>query len=444
MAFFIRLRGEYIHRTSGRRMKAEIISIGDEVLIGQVINTNAAYLGEQLLLAGMPATRSTVIGDDAGCILEILAEAWARSDIIIMTGGLGPTHDDVTRSAVVAFFRSELVFSPEVFDDIIRFFEQRGRSMLPLHRDQAMVPVCARVIRNACGTAPGLHIQQDRKHLFVLPGVPDEMQAMIAGDVVPIIRSQVQNPPIVLTYLTTGIPETQLAMLLDAPHSLPAGVSLAFLPSPFGVRLRISVQDTTERDAEQRFQKAADLILSRTAEFIVGEGEISLAERVGNLLGERGLRLAVAESCSGGMLANMITDVPGSSRYFERGVIAYSNSSKLSTLGIAASLLEQHGAVSSQVAMAMAEKIRILSGSEIGLGITGIAGPGGATPLKPTGLVWIGVSSQASTFACRYLFGENRLRTKQRAAQAALDLVRRHLLLLPSSSSIVLETITAE
>jgi nicotinamide-nucleotide amidase len=422
-------------------MKSEIISIGDEVLIGQIINTNAAFLGEQLLLAGMPARRTVVVGDEPGEIADAITAAWTRSEVVIATGGLGPTHDDVTRSAITAMFDSDLVFSEAVFADVQAFFERRGRTMLPVHRDQALVPACAEAIRNPVGTAPGFHIRRDGKHLFVLPGVPDEMKVMTTSHIMPLLRSICDTRIAVRTLQTTGIPESNLADLLGAPDSLPDGVSLAFLPSTYGIRLRISARDTRQGEAEELCRTASALIAAKAGDFIFGESTTTLAEVVGALLRDRGLRLAVAESCTGGTLAAMLTDVPGSSDYFNRGVVTYSNESKIDILRVDESILLSHGAVSPLVAMMMAENVRKSAGVDFGLSTTGIAGPGGATAQKPVGVVWVGFSSSDTSFACKYLFGEDRIRTRQRASQAALDLLRRHLLGFPRSSHIVSETV---
>lgn len=423
-------------------MKAEILSIGDEVLIGQVVNTNAAFLGELLLHVGMPAGRSSVVGDNEGEIAEAIRTAWQRSDVIVTTGGLGPTHDDVTRAAVVAAFDSDLEFSEAVFEDVRAFFQQRGREMLPVHRGQAMIPACAKPIRNPVGTAPGFHIHDQGKHLFVLPGVPEEMKTMSGDYILPLLRSLCAATLVVKTLQTTGISESSLAGLIDAPESLPDGVSLAFLPSPFGIRLRLTCQDSGATSAEDVCAAATGMIRSKAGEFIFGEGATTLAECVGQELRARGLRLAIAESCTGGLISSMITDIPGSSDYFEQGVTTYSNDAKRRLLGLDERILRDHGAVSHQAAAAMAQSIRIHSGTAIGVSATGIAGPAGGTPDKPVGLVWIGYSTTVETFACKFLFGDDRLRTKQRTAQAALDLVRRNVLGLPRSSRIVSETVT--
>jgi nicotinamide-nucleotide amidase len=422
-------------------MKAEIISIGDEILIGQIVNTNAAFLGEQLLNAGIPATRTVVVGDDPGEIAMTVRTALERADVIITTGGLGPTHDDVTRTAIASLFSSSLVFSPQVFEDVEAFFARRGRSMLPAHRDQALVPECATPIRNANGTAPGFDIQRDGRRLFVLPGVPEEMKAMMTDYIMPILAALSDDAIAVRTLLTTGIPESTLAQLLDTPASLPDDVSLAYLPSPFGIRLRVSSRDTDRTAATRRCDAFVDTILDRAGEFVFGEAPVTLAGLIGTLLREHGMRLAAAESCTAGTLASMITDVPGSSTYFDRGVVTYSNASKTDLLEIPASLIEQHGAVSAEVAVAMARGIRRSAAADIGISTTGIAGPDGGTDTKPVGMVWIGFNADGVSFACRYLFGNDRIRTRQRASQAALDLIRRHILGLPRSSSIVSETI---
>jgi nicotinamide-nucleotide amidase len=418
-------------------MTAEILSIGDELLFGQTINTNAAFLGEQLLSVGIPVSRATTVGDAKEAILRACERAWAENDIVIATGGLGPTHDDITRDAVTAFFSSTLVFSELVFADIRSFFDRLRRPLLDVHRDQAMVPRDAHVIRNAKGTAPGSHFSRNGKHFFTLPGVPHEMTKMTKSYILPLLQPLVRNPPCVTVLMTTGIPESRLAARLEGAEKYFDSSSLAYLPDPRGVRLRILSGGDIAPSHHTEF---LEFIRERIGECIYSEESAALGEVVGRLLREKRESLAVAESCTGGSLADLITDVPGCSEYFNLGVVAYSNRSKLELLGMDPDLIEQHGAVSPEVARAMAAGIRRRAGTSIGLSTTGIAGPSGGSALKQVGLVWIGISTDSGTAAFRYHFGEDRIRTKKRSGQAALDLVRRHLLGLPMESDIVVET----
>jgi nicotinamide-nucleotide amidase len=421
-------------------MKAEIISIGDELLIGQVVNTNASWLGEQLHLLGISVQRITAVGDDREQILHAFNNALREHDIVITTGGLGPTHDDITREAVCQFFDTALVFDENVLRDIEHIFEERKRPVTDINRDQAMIPATARIIRNQNGTAPGYHFQNEGKHFFVTPGVPYEMQGMVENDILPRLRANFHSDRASTTILTTGIPESALAEILNGIENLEPGASIAYLPSPQGVRIRLTAEGDTAELVRRTLNSLELFIHDRAAEYVFGHGTETLEEVAGKLLHSRNAVLSVAESCTGGVITDKLTNISGSSQWFERGVIAYSNVSKTALLGVSEKLLDTHGAVSRETAEAMAEGVRTHSNTDIGLSTTGIAGPTGATPDKPVGLVWIGLSTSTETFAYPFYFGSHRIRTKQRAAQAAIDMVRRHLLSLPRFPSILTET----
>lgn len=412
-------------------MTAEIISIGDELLIGQTVNTNASFLGELLSGAGVRVARVTTIGDDRAAMLQAFERAWREHDAVITTGGLGPTHDDITRAVVVDFFKTRLVFAKPVLQDIEAMFARMNRPVLDVNRDQAMVPEAAAVIRNVHGTAPGFHFTERGKHFFVTPGVPFEMKAMAERVILPVLKSSVTEHRAVSILRSTGIPESVLAKRLAGIDAFLDRASLAYLPSPLGVTLRITAISDDRRAAEQLREEMKAFILERAGDFVYGEGAVTLEAVTGALLRGRGASLAVAESCTGGLLAGRITDVPGSSEYFERGLVTYSNESKTSLLGIDPALLRSVGAVSREVAIAMAEAVRINAGASFGLSTTGIAGPGGGSEEKPVGLVWIGLSAEGFSDAWRYDLGTDRGRTRTRATQAALELLRRRLLGLP-------------
>ena len=412
-------------------MNAEILSIGDELLIGQVVNTNASWLGEQLSLLGVDVRRITAVGDDRGQLLEEFQRAWEQQDVVIVTGGLGPTHDDITREAVCAFFNSDLVFNETVLGDIERMFAERKRRVTDVNRDQAMVPAEAEIMRNREGTAPGYHFSKDGKHFFVTPGVPYEMHAMVENYILPRLRESFRSERGSLTLLTTGIPESTLSDRLDGIASLVDGAEAAFLPSPLGVRIRITSRGDDTDTVRDRIRRVREFVEERAGEYVFGTGRQTLEEVAGKLLEESGLMVSVAESCTGGLITDKLTNVPGSSNWFERGVVTYSNESKIDLLGVDEAILREHGAVSRECAEAMADGIRQRSGGDIGISTTGIAGPSGGSAEKPVGLVWIGISSDAGTLAHDFYFGGNRIRTKQRAAQAALDMLRRRLRELP-------------
>jgi nicotinamide-nucleotide amidase len=410
-------------------MTAEIITIGDELLIGQVINTNQAFIAEQLNLIGIRVDRMTTVGDDLEEITSALGDALRRADVVMVTGGLGPTHDDVTRTAVCRFFRTDLTHRPEVLEQIRRLLASRGIPLSPVHEDQALVPRTAKVIPNGSGTAPGMLFEQDGRVLMVFPGVPYEMRGMVEGTAVPYLASLRKGSVIVhRTLRTTGVPESVLARQIGDLEPVLQGAKLAFLPSVQGVRLRITVEDTTEGAGQKRLAEVEDRIRAKVAKHIYGVEKEELEEVLGRMLAERGLSIAVAESCTGGLIADRLTDVSGSSRYLLCGVVAYSNESKRNLLGVPGALIARHGAVSEDVAKAMAEGVRKAAGASIGLSTTGIAGPTGGTPEKPVGLVWIGYADDRGSLALKLNLGDHRRRTKERASQAALELVRREIL----------------
>ena len=412
-------------------MKSEIITIGDELLIGQVINTNQVYIAEKLNEVGVHVERMTTVGDEPQEILDAFGEAWRRTDLVIVTGGLGPTHDDITKKAVCKFFECDLVTDSNVRRQIESLLQKRNMGWTAAAEEQTMVPRKAKVILNPVGTAPGLLFEVDGKQFIVLPGVPYEMKEMMDQTVIPMIASRGSGCIIRhLTLRTTGIPESMLAQRLGNLDEVLQGAKLAFLPSPTGVSLRISVEDEEQSAAEQRVGAIEQRIRAKVQKYIYGTGAEELEHALGRILTERKLTLAVAESCTGGLISDRITNVSGSSAYFERGVIAYSNESKTHLLGIPEHLIDTHGAVSREVAEAMAEGIRRVAGTDIGLSTTGIAGPTGGTTEKPVGLVWIGYADPNGTVALKLNLGDDRLRIKQRAAEAALELVRRRLLKL--------------
>lgn len=412
-------------------MKAEIVSIGDELLIGQVINTNQAFLAEQLNSIGIPVLRMSTVGDTEEAILKAFDSAWTSYDLIVVTGGLGPTHDDITRSAVCKFFKTDLVLNKDALENIQRLFAARGIELIKVNEDQAMVPRSCIVLQNRHGTAPGFLFDKG-KVMVLIPGVPHEMQGLMTEHVIPFLRKKATGSVILhRTLRTTGIAESLLSRTIGDVNGLfdpDSGVSLAFLPSPMGVRLRITVQARDTETAERTVRNVEQKLRQKAEKYIYGDGSEELEETVGRILAERNLTMAVAESCTGGLIADRITNVPGSSRYFERGVIVYSNRSKIDELGVPESLLLDHGAVSREVAEAMASGVMKKSGTDIGVSTTGIAGPTGGTPDKPVGLIWVGYSDKNGTLALRFNFGNDRRRFKERASQAVLELVRKKLL----------------
>ncbi len=421
-------------------MKSEIITIGDELLIGQVINTNQVYIAEKLSSIGVSVERMTTVGDDMEAILEAFDAAWIRNDIVIVTGGLGPTHDDITKKAVCKFFDSDLVSNEEIKTHIQELVKKWNRQWSQSYEEQTMFPRKAKLVPNPVGTAGGMLFresvpsgEENNKFFFVLPGVPYEMKEMVDRTIIPYLSTKVTNSVIChLTLRTAGISESMLAATLGNVEEILQGAKLAFLPSPTGVRLRITVQEKDKTSADRLVHEVERRIRAKVQKFIYGTGEEELEEGIGKILTEKKLTLAIAESCTGGLIASKITDVSGSSNYFERGIVTYSNQSKVELLGVPEELIRRHGAVSKEVAEAMAAGVRRIARTDVGISTTGIAGPTGGSAEKPVGLVWIGYSDAESTFAIRFNFGDGRRRVKERAAQAALELLRRKLLKIGS------------
>lgn len=413
-------------------MTAEIISIGDELLIGQVINSNQAYIADQLNAIGVSVDKMTTVGDKENAILKAFELSFNAHTIVIVTGGLGPTHDDVTRSAVCSFFNTDLVEDKDALANIRRIFSSRGAELLNINRRQALIPRGCAAIQNVHGTAPGFFFERENKYFIVLPGVPYEMKSMMESYVIPKLREKGSKRVILhKTLRTTGIAESMLSKNIGPTDELfdhNKSLSLAYLPSPLGVRLRLTAKTTTTDEAHRLINEFEFKLRNKIGKYIYGIEDEELEEIIGRILIQQGLTLSVAESCTGGLIADRITNVSGSSQYFERGIVTYSNESKIHELGVPIRSLQKHGAVSREVAEAMAFGIRTKSNTNIGLSTTGIAGPTGGSDEKPVGLIWIGYSDGDETIALRFYFGNDRRRFKERAAQAALELLRRKLL----------------
>jgi nicotinamide-nucleotide amidase len=415
-------------------MKAHVITIGDEILIGQTLNTNAAYIGEQLSNININVESTSVVGDDEENILNEFERCWKQNDLLIATGGLGPTHDDITRKCVVKFFKTELIQNKEVLEDIKTLFEKRKRKVTKVNEDQALVPKIANVIRNSKGTAPGAWIEQDDKIFIIMPGVPYEMQEMMTSYVLQNLKEKLGLPEFTVlrkTIYTTGIAESTLYERLGDINELLNGAALAFLPSQFGVKLRITAKEKDEEKANNKLTEVEQKIISKAGRYIYSRDEEALEAVVGKILKDRNMKLAVAESCTGGNVSNRLTNISGSSEYFDRGIVSYNNAAKVEVLKVNEDTLSEHGAVSLEVARQMAEGVKATSGADVGLAITGIMGPTGATAGKPIGLVYIGVCDDKVCTAKEFKFGDERILNKERTSQAALDMLRRHLLGIP-------------
>ena len=414
-------------------MTATILTVGDEILIGQIVDSNAAWLGEQLGLVGVDVARMETVGDDVRAIREAIERGFETCDLVVATGGLGPTHDDVTREAVAESFEAPLVFQPDVMAEVERLFIERQRALPEANRKLAEVPEGFEAMLNPKGTAPGLWGERElagrTQRLIVLPGVPYEMKAIMREHVLPRLAEMSERVVLHKTLLTVGQGESSLAERLgDLSDVLANGVSLAYLPGAGIVRLRLSAKGDDREAAEAGLGRAVERLRNDLGGRIFGEDDATLEGVLGEMLVERGLNIAVAESCTGGSVASRITRVPGSSRYFLGGVVAYDNSIKVQQLGISEADLEEHGAVSEAVVRQMAEGVRDALGADIGVATTGIAGPDGGTPEKPVGTVWLGYADAQSTYAVRLQLSQDRAINIRLSTTAALNLVRRQLL----------------
>jgi nicotinamide-nucleotide amidase len=411
-------------------MNIEIVTIGDELLLGFTIDTNAAHLAREFAALGVRIVRRATCGDDAESIATAVREALDRTGAVITTGGLGPTADDMTKPAIASIFGRGMVMNADVLANLEQRWLTRFGHALPVsNRQQAMVPEGCTILPNRHGSAPGIWLEDDRgRWVVMLPGVPREMRGMLADTILPLLRDRLpKDGPVIRsrTLRTANIAESALADRLGELARGVNGLPLAFLPGNEGVDLRLTSWSLPARDAEAALTQAASLVREKVGRFIYGEGDDDLAALMLSECAMRGLTLAVAESCTGGMLGERLTNIPGSSRTVQGGIIAYANEVKTRELDVPADVLVAHGAVSEAVARAMAEGVRRRFGTGIGIGITGIAGPDGGTPEKPVGTVWVAVDVAGDVHAVRALLPGNRFEIRYRAAQLALDRLRR-------------------
>jgi nicotinamide-nucleotide amidase len=415
-------------------MHIEVVTIGDELLLGYTIDTNAAHLARVLAAEGVEITHRTTVGDAAPAIADAVRDALDRTGAVITTGGLGPTSDDLTKPAIAALFGRPMVLDEEH----LAWMEQRfarvfQRPMPASNRQQAMLPAGARKLRNDHGSAPGLWLEDERhRWVAMLPGVPREMRGLLADVLVPLVRERLGPTRRVVrsrTLRTTGVAESLIA---DRVASLPDGVGdvdVAYLPNPEGTDLRLTVRGAAPADADRRLAEAAGRLRTVLGDAIYGEDDADLAAVVLDLCRARGLTIALAESCTGGLLGARLTAIPGSSDVVLGGVIAYANAVKTTLLGVPEQMLREHGAVSEPVVRAMASGARAAAEARIGLAITGVAGPGGGTEEKPVGTVWIATDVEGEIEVRRTRLIGDRTEVRQRAAQAVLEMLRRRLAL---------------
>ncbi len=416
-----------VSRNSG--VKAAVVAVGEELLSGQTTDTNGPWLGKELAALGAPVVRRWVVGDDAEAIQGALSEALDVADLIVVTGGLGPTRDDLTRPAVADLLDLDLCTDPRIVDDLRERFRAHGVGDLPASNlSQAEVPRGAHVLENTRGTAPGLLMEHEGRSVALLPGVPREMRGIFEEVLAAIIRERFEDrlvPLVHRTLHTTGIAESVLGERVDEVRAgLPEAVDLAFLPGLRGVSIRISTRAPAD-GAAKLLDEAQTVLDPIVAPHRIAEGKSDLVEAVADVLTGGSHTLAVAESCTGGLMAKRITDFPGSSAYFRGGVIAYADHVKLELLGVEEAVLVESGAVSEPVAAGMARGVANLLNADVGVGVTGIAGPGGGAPDKPVGTVWIAVAAHGSVRTSHRVISGDREAVRERASQAALLLLYR-------------------
>lgn len=407
-------------------MLAEIITIGDEILIGQIVDTNSAWMATHLNAAGVKVNRIVSISDNKAEIINALNESFERADLILITGGLGPTKDDITKHTLAEYFSTSLALNQEVLAHLTRLLTERNVTMNDLNIRQAEIPSNCQVIVNACGTAPGMWFEKNGKVLVSMPGVPFEMIMMMENEVLPRVKQFFKTPSILhKTVMVHGISESALALQIAAWESaLPDFMKLAYLPSPGIIRLRISASGSDPKLLESETAKQVEMLRPLLGEKLFYDDDVKVESVIGKLFIDNKKTLAVAESCTGGNIAHLLTLMPGSSGYFQGGVVAYSNAIKESFLGVSRQTLLENGAVSEAVVKEMAENVARRFGTHYGLSISGIAGPGGGTVEKPSGTVWIAVFNGTETVASKFFFGDNRERNITRASIAALNMLR--------------------
>lgn len=411
-------------------MKVSIINIGDELLIGQVVNTNASTMSQMLIAVGIDVNEVVTIGDDGDAIRESLTRCLKLSDAVLITGGLGPTKDDITKTILCNFFNSHLVENAVALENVRRLFAIRGFELTPVNRAQALVPECCQVLNNDLGTAPCMWFEQDGKVVVSMPGVPFEMEWLMENRVVPKLQETFKTGAIVnKNILVQGIGESFLSDLIEPWElALPKCIRLAYLPQAGMLKLRLTARGNNRKELQNAIDEAVKTLYPIAGQYIVGEDCETLPELAHKLLTAKGKTLATAESCTGGAIASQLTAQAGASKYFRGGVVAYSNEVKECVLGVQHSTLEQYGAVSEQTAREMAEGVRERFDSDYAIATTGIAGPDGGTPTKPVGTVWIAVASRTHTEAALLSFpGRRRQQNIDRSVNQAFAMLIRML-----------------
>ena len=417
-------------------MKAEILTIGNEILIGQITNTNSVWIAQQLNLEGITVAHMSSVADEKNAIIKAFDDASKRADIVLITGGLGPTKDDITKITFCDYFNTSLVLNKEVLEDVTSFFAKRNRELTPINRKQAEVPNNCLVIRNKNGTAPGMWMEKDDTIFVSMPGVPYEMKAMITNDVIPEIKKRFTLPFIYhKTILTQGIGESALSELIsDWEDAITAKqIGLAYLPSPGMVRLRLSATGLNQLELQQKIDSEVENIKPLIEKYIYGYEEYGqeqpkLEEIIGQLLLDKKLTLALAESCTGGYVSHLITSVAGSSAYYNGCIVPYHNQFKNALLNVDNTIFEKHGAVSKECVEAMVKETQRTFKADAAIAVSGIAGPSGGTMDKPVGTVWIAIALHNKVISKHFLFGDDRQRNITMTASYALNMLRKLIL----------------
>ena len=409
-----------------KKILAELLTIGDEILYGQIVDTNSQWMSVELDKIGVKVIRKTTVGDEEQEILTAFAEAEKRADVILITGGLGPTSDDMTKPLLAKYFNCGMVINEEALAEVTEFFKSRGRELTELNRQQAALPTACEKITNPVGTAPGMWFNKGEKVFMSMPGVPHEMKKMMTEQVLPRIAKKFQLPVIHHKVIRTiGVGESFLAeKIQDWEKALPAHIKLAYLPSLGEVKLRLTGFGHSLSELEIETNSLTKKLKELAGEYIYGYGETPIELVIGNTLREKKLTLSIAESCTGGFLSHLITSVPGSSDYFLGAMIPYAYEIKMRQLGVKPETLEKYGAVSEPTIIEMANIVRAKFNTDIGVATSGIAGPGGATPDKPVGTVWIAYSDKHHTVTKKLQLSKDRMINIRLASMAVLNLIR--------------------
>lgn len=405
---------------------AEILTIGDEILYGQIVDTNSQWMGSELSDAGIKVIHKSTVGDVERDIMVAFAEAEKRADIVLITGGLGPTSDDLTKPCLAKYFDCEMRIHEEALAEVTEFFTSRGRALTEVNRLQASLPVCCEKITNRMGTAPGMWFERNGKVFVSMPGVPHEMKTMMSEIIIPKLCKTFQTPTILHTVIrTVGIGESFLAEKISSwENELPSHIKLAYLPGYGEVKLRLTTAGNNEALLRKELESQVEKIKPLAGDYIYTVGSEPLEVVVGQTLRARSLTISVAESCTGGYLAHLITSVPGSSDYFTGSIVAYANDVKIRELGVSTDTLAKYGAVSEPTIKQMAEGVRRKFNTDIGVATSGIAGPAGGTPEKPVGTVWIAYADKHQTIARKLQLSKDRIINIKLSAVHVLNMVR--------------------